>query len=423
MSWTGKTADTVAQADVLEIARMFDIPEPVRIQDYPQKGNINLHTYHVIDGDGQEYLLQSINERVFTRPDNTMRAMIASLDAQRDYLAHNDLPEGVEWLPIRLIPTRGGEPYVRIPELKYATVWRLMVKIPACRTYKSLSEIEDPAERLRAAEEAGKGMALYLRLTAGMETEGLESPLPGYRDTRLYYNQLLSVLDGNRTEEAAARYLPEDPSVLHSTREHFVVHLPEAEYRERMEDPELQHFIELARAQMRHALSLQTRLESGGIGTVAIHGDPKIENFLFDAQTGRVKSMIDLDTIMPQTWLVDWGDMARSLVNVAGEKEPDLSKVAVDEYIYDAVTRGFLGASENLPAEEIALMADATEVMALELGIRFLADYLRGDSYFRLGPADPHALNKVRAMVQLHLFEQLRACRGEVQQRIRELSH
>ena len=53
-------------------------------------------------------------------------------------------------------------------------------------------------------------------------------------------------------------------------------------------------------------------------------------------------------------------------------------------------------------------MADAAQIMALELGVRFLADYLRGDSYFRLGPADPRDLNKTRALVQFCVFERLR---------------
>src|SRR5688500_16618993 len=112
MTTIQKSADSLTQEDILAIARLFDIPEPVQVEDYPQKGNINLHTYEVTDGDGRSYLLQSINERVFTRPHNTMSAMIASLDAQRDYLADNELPEGVDWLPIHLMPTREGDPYL-----------------------------------------------------------------------------------------------------------------------------------------------------------------------------------------------------------------------------------------------------------------------------------------------------------------------
>ena len=66
-------------------------------------------------------------------------------------------------------------------------------------------------------------------------------------------------------------------------------------------------------------------------------------------------------------------------------------------------------------------MVDAIEIIALELGIRFLADYLRGDSYFKLGPADPPDLNKVRAMVQLSLFERLREKADEARNCIESL--
>ena len=83
-----------------------------------------------------------------------------------------------------------------------------MVKIAESRTYKSLGEIADPAERLRVAGEAGRGLAIYGDFTCRMRTDGLENPLPGYRDTRLYYNQLRSVLAGSRTPEDAGALIP-----------------------------------------------------------------------------------------------------------------------------------------------------------------------------------------------------------------------
>jgi hypothetical protein len=125
---------------------------------------------------------------------------------------------------------------------------------------------------------------------------------------------------------------------------------------------------------------------------------------------------------MPHTWLADWGDMVRSLVNVAGEKEHDLNKVRVDMDIYRAVADGFLRSARGLLPREIELMVDAVQIIALELGIRFLADYLRGDSYFRLGPADPPDLNRTRATVQLTLFEKLREEAGEARRHIETLS-
>jgi N-acetylhexosamine 1-kinase len=148
-------------------------------------------------------------------------------------------------------------------------------------------------------------------------------------------------------------------------------------------------------------------MESGQIRTVAIHGDTKLDNFLFSTRNGFAKALVDLDTIMPHSWLADWGDMVRSLSNLAGEKEANLSKVQVDTEIFDALARGFLTAARKVTQAEIDLMVDAVKILALELGIRFLADYLRGDSYFGLGPTDLPDLNKRRAMVQLTLFERL----------------
>ena len=89
-------------------------------------------------------------------------------------------------------------------------------------------------------------------------------------------------------------------------------------------------------------------MESGRIRRLAIHGDTKLDNFLFSTRTGRVKALVDLDTIMPHTWLADWGDMVRSLVNVAGEKERDLSRVRVDMDVYRAVARGFLATAREV---------------------------------------------------------------------------
>jgi hypothetical protein len=390
----------------------FDLPRPVETYDFPEKGNINQYTFLIWAPPGREYLLQRINEQVFTRPRCVMSAMIASIEAQKKSLARGLLPEGEEWETITLIPTREASPYLEAGNRRGSGVWRLMVKIPDARTFKSLSEVSDAGERSRVAREAGRGLALYGDFTSEMDTSVLENPLPGYRDTRLYYRQLRSVLEGNRTFEEAAEFLPADPVVRGSTAQHFLVHLPADEYRRRMKDPDLRDFITLARDEEEFGTTLLCAMERGEIRRVAIHGDTKLDNFLFSTRTGRAKALVDLDTIMPHTWLADWGDMVRSLANVAGEKERDLGKVQVDMEIFRAVAEGFLGSARKVTPEEVRRMVDAVQIIALELGIRFLSDYLRGDSYFKLGPADPPDLNKVRAMVQLTLFLRLREKAG-----------
>lgn len=410
-------------AQASRLSSRFNLAPPVEVLDFPEKGNINQDTYLVHAGRStpQEYLLQRINERVFTRPRSVMRAMIASIEAQRASMAAGRLRPGDEWDTITLVDTQDARPYLDLETYRGPSCWRLMVKIPDSRTYKSLGEISDAAERLRIAGEAGRGLAMYSDFTCRMNTEGLENPLPGYRDTRLYYDQLRSVLAGYRTPEQAARLIPSDPTVRHSTGEHFLVHLEEAEYRRRVEDREFRLFIELVRSQEAFATSLLAGMKTGRIRRLAIHGDTKLDNFLFSTRTGRVKALVDLDTIMPHSWLADWGDMVRSLVNVAGEKERDLSRVRVDLDVFRAVARGFLSTAREVTPAEVDLMVDAPQIIALELGLRFLTDYLRGDSYFKLGPADPPDLNRVRAMAQLTLFGRMRESAEEARRFIGEL--
>jgi hypothetical protein len=399
----------VAQAS--RLASRFRLPSPVEACDFPEKGNINQHTYLLFAGRTGcqvEYLLQRINQRVFTRPRAVMTAMLACIQAQRDCLEHGALREGEEWETITLIPTTNGDPYLEVNDRRGYSCWRLMIKIPESRTFKSLGEIADPLERHRIAEEAGSGLAMYSSFTSEMDTSGLASPLPGYRDTRVYYSQFHSVLAGSRTVEEASRFLPEDPLVRQSTEQHFLLHIPPDEFRRRTEDDDVRRFVALVLEQEEFGMTLLREMASGRIRRLAIHGDTKLDNFLFSTRTGKVKALVDLDTIMPHTWLADWGDMVRSLVNVAGEKEPDLAKVRVNMDIFRAVARGFLRSARNTTPHEISRMVDAVQIIALELGLRFLCDYLRGDSYFRLGPADSPDLNRTRGMVQLTLFERLR---------------
>jgi hypothetical protein len=397
-------------AQASRLASCFRLSRPLEVFDFPDKGNINQHTFIVSAGahGPREFLLQRINERVFTRPRSVMRAMIASIEAQQASVAAGRLAPGDEWEAITLVDTSDGQPYLDVDTYRGYSCWRLMVRISDAKTYKSLGEIADPAERLRVAGEAGRGLAIYSDFTCAMPIHDLENPLPGYRDTRLYFNQLRSVLRGCRTPDQAGGLLPLDPTVRQSTEEHFLVHLPEAEYRRRVDDPEVRPYLDLLRAEEPFGITLLEGMEAGRIRRLAIHGDTKLDNFLFSTRTGRVKALVDLDTIMPHTWLADWGDMVRSLANVAGEKARDLSQVRVDEDVFRAVARGFLSTAREVTPVEVALMVEAAQIIALELGMRFLTDYLRGDSYFKLGPADPPDLNRTRGMVQLTLFRRFR---------------
>jgi len=393
------------------IASRFDLTEPLEVSDFPEKGNINQQAYLVKAGpceNAGEYILQMLNPNVFTQPRIVMDSMISCIQAQHKALAGGALKSGEEWETIRLVQTRHGKAFLEIEDEDGLQCWRLMTRIKNTMTYRSLRELPDLETRHRVAKEAGKGLAIFQILTAEISPSHIGYPLPGYRDTRNYYEQFLSILEENRTFKETEDHLPSDPIVRQSTEKYFLVANTSEEYHRRHEDPQVKRYLALALEQKSFALMLSDGLADGSLRKTVIHGDTKLENFLFSTETGRVKSLIDLDTIMPHTWLSDWGDMVRSLVNVAGEKEANPEKIEVDVQSFKAMAQGFLSTARHIPDKEIALMADAPQIMALELGVRFLTDYLRGDNYFKLRPEDPPDLNKTRAIVQLRLFEMLR---------------
>ena len=146
-------------------------------------------------------------------------------------------------------------------------------------------------------------------------------------------------------------------------------------------------------------------MESGGIPVRVVHNDPKVNNVLIDRQTGKALCMLDLDTVKPGIVHFDFGDCVRSAANPAGEDAHDLDSVAFDRSRYDALREGYLSeASSFLVQQEIDLLPLSVRVITFELGVRFLADHLNGDAYFRAGYAG-HSLH--RARVQFRLLERM----------------
>lgn len=395
--------------------RAFVVSPVESVATFGQRGNINLDTYLVQAGD--HYLLQRINTDVFSQPDRVMRSMVAWVDAQREAIAVRGLES--EWVPIELVKTTTGDSWHVTDDGEH---WRLMHLIKGCVSFKSLADAGHRDEQLRLAEEMGRGLALNADLTSELDPLRVETALPGYRNTELYVQQFRSVVAGHRDAFEAVAFLPADDELRECTISLFHHHLPADEAEARRTDSESQELIELIEEHAEWAQSLFRAVHDGSVRRTAIHGDTKIENFLFCANSRRVQSLVDLDTIMPYTWLADWGDMVRSLCNVAGEKEADVNNIRVDEEVYYAVARGFLSTAQACPKEEIEMMADAVAIIAFELGVRFFTDYLRGDNYFALSPGDPPNLNLIRGRCQLTLFKHLLQRREWARQTILNLA-
>jgi Ser/Thr protein kinase RdoA (MazF antagonist) len=197
------------------------------------------------------------------------------------------------------------------------------------------------------AAEAGRVLGRFHRLGAALDPAALAVTLPGFHHTPAYLAEL---------DRAVAEAGPVDDTAG-----------------------------ALAFIDARRALAgvLDEALADGRTRLRLIHGDPKVDNLLFDADGARALCLIDLDTVQPGLVHHDIGDCLRSCCNRAGEAGAD--SVRFDLGLCEALLAGYAEATAGLLSEaEIELIVPAIRLIPLELGIRFLTDHLRGDRWFRV---------------------------------------
>jgi len=164
---------------------------------------------------------------------------------------------------------------------------------------------------------------------------------------------------------------------------------------------------EIRFAQTRHdmAFVIDRLLKSGEIPVRTVHGDTKLNNVLFSNETGRARCIVDLDTCMPGYSLYDFGDLVRFTAATSDEDERDLDKVGTDLVLYRALVDGYLAGTDGaLSPREIDMMPFAARLVTYTIGLRFLADHLAGDVYFKVH-REGHNLD--RARVQFRMVEQM----------------
>ena len=131
------------------------------------------------------------------------------------------------------------------------------------------------------------------------------------------------------------------------------------------------------------------------------HNDAKLNNVLLDKETRKALCVIDLDTVMPGFAGFDFGDAIRFGASTGAEDETDLSKVSLDENLFRAGAEGYIaGSRDTLSENEIRLLPSGAKIMTLECGMRFLADYIEGDRYFKT-EREGHNLDRARTQIKL----------------------
>jgi Ser/Thr protein kinase RdoA (MazF antagonist) len=358
-----------------DIVGAFSVPGHLAAAVTWGTGHIN-DTWRVLMDDGSrrvQYVLQRLNSRVFRRPDLVMQnvaRITARVNRQEGALAAGSIriPE--------LIPARAGALWHRDAEGGH---WRLMPFI-------SGTEVRDRVTSVREARELGRAFGEFHERLAGWDAPWLHETIPGFHDT-------------------VARYAALDQAIVEAPlalRDHA-----------RFEIAGVMAHRDLAG----RITELQA---SGGIPERVVHNDAKIGNVLFEERSGRAAWVIDLDTVMPGTLLHDFGDLVRSSVSPSDEDERDLARVEVRVPLFEALAAGYLGAAgATLAPEELAHLVLAGRIITLEQAVRFLADYLAGDRYYRTTRSGQ---NLDRARTQLRLFERLSEHEPELESVIARLA-
>ena len=146
---------------------------------------------------------------------------------------------------------------------------------------------------------------------------------------------------------------------------------------------------------------LTDMLKAGELPLRVTHNDTKLNNILFDADTKKAICIIDLDTVMPGLSHYDFGDSIRFGASTGAEDEKDLDKIEMDLSLFEAFTKGYLeGCGGSLTEKEIEMLPMGAKLMTYECGIRFLADFLEGDTYFKIH-RDGHNLDRARTQFKL----------------------
>lgn len=315
---------------------------PGRTVDCQPYGNGHINQTFLLKtrvGDiAEDYILQRINTDIFCRPDQLM----ANITAVTEHLAARIRGRGGD--PARetltVVPTAQGDAYAVTPD----GCWRLYIFVTGSVTHETA---EQPAQ----LESAGRTFGTFVMDLADFPAASLHETIPLFHHTPDRLRQF---------QEAVAE---------------------DAKGRRAAVESEIEGVLAFA-GETSHLTDL---LAAGRLPLRVTHNDTKLNNILFDAQTDQGLCVIDLDTVMPGLLAYDFGDAIRVGANLTGEGDPDVSHVGVSMENFTAFAKGLLDAlGDTLTDEEADSLVTGAKLMTWEVASRFLADYLRGDTYFRI---------------------------------------
>lgn len=372
---------------VLQITQQFidrvidrDNGETISIQAFGS-GNIN-DTFLVswrspTDTSFTSFILQRINRHVFREPKLVMQNIRFYGDHVRDRLQKSSLDR--RWEVPQILPTQQGQDYWQTEDGEF---WRSLSFIANSQSFDAIASISQ-------AQEVGYALGTFHDLTSDLDPSRLANTLVGFHITPRYLQQYQEVVAQNQRESKIK------PS-------------PEVDY--------CQKFI---RNHEGLAAILEDAKAAKKLPLRVMHGDPKVNNILFDRQTQLAVSVIDLDTVKSGLVHYDIGDCLRSGCNPMGEEVADWQNVKFEVELCQGILQGYLTIARSFFTEyDYAYIYDALRVITFELGLRFFTDYLAGNQYFQVQYPEQ---NLQRSLIQFRLLESIEEQKVAIEQIIEDV--
>ena len=337
--------------ELVKIIENFDIDE-LELQRY---GNGHINDTFVVKKDGVKMLLQRLNTNVFKDPEGVMDNIVNVTEYLKKKISASGGDPERETMTV--INATDGKPYFITESGLFYRMYKFI------DNSLSLEKAQNTQRMTSFAKTLGK----FYHMLEDYPADTLSVAIPKFHDTRNYYNRLMTAVE----KDAVSR---------------------KAEVTKELEFVYKHEFL---------ADILNNGLADGSIPLRVTHNDTKLNNVLFDANTGEGLCVIDLDTVMPGSVLYDFGDAMRFGAASGPEDEKDLSLIWFDLDMFDAFTKGFAAEmKDTLTKGEVDNLVNSVKILTYECGMRFLEDYLNGDTYFKIHKPE-HNLDRARTQFKL----------------------
>ncbi|WP_025142901.1 phosphotransferase enzyme family protein [Pedobacter jeongneungensis] len=328
-------------------------------------GLIN-HTWKVYSEE-LAYILQEVNTEVFRQPQNIAQ----NIETIKKYLDQT----APKYLFVAPISTSDGHDFVVIDDHFYRV-------FPFVENSCSIDFVHHPEQAYHAAKQFGK----FTRMLCAFNVKKLKPTIEDFHNLPLRVEQFKTALEQATKERIKEAKFAIDEIIRHYDIEEQYGHM----------------------------------VDSGALNLRVVHHDTKISNVLLQVETGVGLCVIDLDTVMPGYFISDVGDMMRTYLSEANEEEKDFSKIAIREDVFAAIHKGYMEEMDPvLSFTEKQFFIYAGKFMIYMQAVRFIADFLNGDTYYKTNYADH---NLVRGLNQIDLLNKYIAKQPEFEEIIRKIN-